>query len=171
MLELYKSIHHLNPKCISCLFEVKPTNYSLKNPVKLVQPMKRISTYGLRSVSYTCAKLWNDLSPLLSNDVEIEDFKSLMTILMQIILIPPLPMYNSLHVIYECSLNIINFISLVLKILIVYNDPRTVYICTLMSCNSLLANVVCFTCTTLNKVYLILYYFNNSRIYRYHVTD
>ena len=25
-----------------------------------------------------------------------------------------------------------------------------------MSCNSLLANVVCFTCTTLNKVYLIL---------------
>ena len=37
-------------------------------------------TYGLRSVSYTGEKLWNDLS-LLSNDVEIEDFKSLMTIL------------------------------------------------------------------------------------------
>ena len=43
--------------------------------------MKRTSTYGLRSVSYTDAKLWNDLSPLLSSDVEIEDFKSLMTIL------------------------------------------------------------------------------------------
>ena len=42
--------------------------------------MKRTSTYGLRSVSYTGAKLWNDLSTLLSNDVEIEDFKSLMTI-------------------------------------------------------------------------------------------
>ena len=81
LLEVYKSIHHLNPKCMSGLFEVKHTNYSLRNPVKLVQPMKRTSTYGLRSVSYTGAKLWNDLSPLLSNDVEIEDFKSLMTIL------------------------------------------------------------------------------------------
>ena len=80
LLEVYKSIHHFNPKCISGLFEVKPANYSLRNPVKLVQPMKRTSTYGLRSVSYTGAKLWNDLSPLLSNDVEIEDFKSLMTI-------------------------------------------------------------------------------------------
>ena len=81
LLEVYKSIHHLNPKCISGLFELKPTKYSLRNPVKLVQPMKRTSTYGLRSVSYTGAKLWNDLSPLLSNDVGIEDFKSLMTIL------------------------------------------------------------------------------------------
>ena len=52
--------------------------------------------------------------------------------------------------------NMINFISLVLKILIVYNDLCTVYICTLMSWYSLLANVVCFACTTLNKVYLIL---------------
>ena len=70
LLEVYKSIHHLNPKCISGLFEVKP-----------MKPMKRTSTYGLRSVSYTGAKLWNDLSLLLSNDVGIEDFKSLMTIL------------------------------------------------------------------------------------------
>ena len=81
LLEAYKSIHHLNPKCISGLFEVKPTKYSLRNPVKLVQPIKRTSTYGLRSVSYTGAKLWNDLSPLLSNDVGIQDFKSLLTFL------------------------------------------------------------------------------------------
>ena len=81
LLEVYKSIHHLNQKCISGLFEVKPTNYSLRNPVKLVQPMKRTSTYGLRSVSYTGAKLWSNLSPLLSNDVEIGDFKPLKTIL------------------------------------------------------------------------------------------
>ena len=76
--EVYKSIHHLNPKCISGLFEVKSTNYSLRNAVKLVQPMKRTSTFGIRSVSYAGAKLWNDSSPLLSNDIEIEDFKSLM---------------------------------------------------------------------------------------------
>ena len=33
LLEVYKSIHHLNPKCISGLFEVKPANYSLRNTV------------------------------------------------------------------------------------------------------------------------------------------
>ena len=42
----------------------------------------------------------------------------------------------------------------------------TVHFCTLMSCNSLLANVVCFTCTTLNKVlsYLILSYDQTVRV-------
>ena len=40
----------------------------------------------------------------------------------------------------------------------------TVHFCILMSCNSLLANVVCFTCTTLNKVlsYLFLSYVNRG---------
>ena len=92
---VYKSIHDLNPKCIGGLFEEESTNYSLRNPVKLVQPMKRTSTYGLRSVSYTGAKLWNDLSPILSNDVEIEDFKSLMTILSTDHLDPTFTMNNS----------------------------------------------------------------------------
>ena len=63
------------------LFKVKSTNYSLINPVKLVQPMKRKSTDGLRYISYTGTKLRNDLSPRLINAVEIEDFKSLMAIL------------------------------------------------------------------------------------------
>ena len=81
LLEVYKFIYHLNPKCINGLFEIKPTNYSLRNPVKLVWPMKRTSTYGLGSVPYTEAKLRNDLSPFLSNDVEIEDFKSLVATL------------------------------------------------------------------------------------------
>ena len=90
LLGVYKSIDHLNPKCISGLFEVKPTNYSLRNPVKLEQSMKRASTYGLRFVSYTGAKFWNDLSPLLSNDVGIEDFKPLMTILSTDHLDPPI---------------------------------------------------------------------------------
>ena len=32
----YRSIHHLNPKCINGLSEVKPVDYSLRNRVKLV---------------------------------------------------------------------------------------------------------------------------------------
>ena len=54
LLEIYKSIHYLNPKCSSGPFEIKPTNCSLRNPVKLVQPMKWTSFYGLRSLLYLC---------------------------------------------------------------------------------------------------------------------
>ena len=37
----------LNPKCINGLFEVKSTSYSLRYPVKVLQPKKRTTTYGL----------------------------------------------------------------------------------------------------------------------------
>ena len=76
-----KSIHQLNPKCIGDLFQQKRTKYSMRNPVKVLQPMKRTTTYGLRTISYTGAKLWNDLSPFLNNDADFDVFKSLLTVL------------------------------------------------------------------------------------------
>ena len=81
LLEVYKSINQLNPKCINGLFEEKSTSYSLRYPVKVLQPKKRTTTYGLRSISYTGAKLWNDLLPVLNNDVEFGVFKSSLKIL------------------------------------------------------------------------------------------
>ena len=59
LLEVFKSIHHLNPKCISDLFELKHIKYSLRNPIKVLQPKRRTTTNGLRTTSYTGAKLWN----------------------------------------------------------------------------------------------------------------
>ena len=47
LLEVYKSLHQLNAKCINGLFEVKSTRYSLRNPVKVLQPKKKTTTYGL----------------------------------------------------------------------------------------------------------------------------
>ena len=65
----------LNPKSISELFEVKELCYAFRNCTKLYQPKKRTVTYGLRSVSYTGAKLWNDFCPQLTEDTDLEDFK------------------------------------------------------------------------------------------------
>ena len=76
-----KSIHMLNPKCISDLFELKSTNYSFQNNVKVLQPKRRTTTYGLRTISYTGAKLWNDLSPILCTVGDIDIFKSSLTLL------------------------------------------------------------------------------------------
>ena len=45
LLEVYKSLHQLNAKCINGLFEVKSTRYSLRNPVKVLQPKKKTTTY------------------------------------------------------------------------------------------------------------------------------
>ena len=81
LLEVYKSLHQLNAKCINGLFEVKSTRYSLRNPVKVLQPKKKTTTYGLKSISYTGAKLWNDLFPILSNNVELDVFKASLKIL------------------------------------------------------------------------------------------
>ena len=54
LLEVYKSINQLNPKCINGLFEEKKS-YSLRYLVKVLQPKKRTTMYGLRSISYTGA--------------------------------------------------------------------------------------------------------------------
>ena len=58
-------MRQLNPKCINELYEVKYLGYSSRNHVKVLQPKRRTTTYGLRAVSYTGAKLWNYLFPLL----------------------------------------------------------------------------------------------------------
>ena len=81
ILVVFKSIRQLNPKCISDLFEVKSLGYSLRNHVKVLQPKRRTTTYGLRTVSYTGAKLWNDLFPLLCHVEKIDVFKLSLAIL------------------------------------------------------------------------------------------
>ena len=81
LVEVFKSVHQLNAKCIRDLFEVKVTSYALRNPLQIIQTRKRTTTYGLRTVSYTGAKLWNDLSPLFSCDSDLENFKLSLEIL------------------------------------------------------------------------------------------
>ena len=65
-----------NPKSISDLFEVKSPGYHLMNHVKVLQPKRHTTAYWLRKVSYTGAKLWNYLFPLLSNDEKTDVFES-----------------------------------------------------------------------------------------------
>ena len=70
----------VKPKCMNVLFELKSTSY-LRNDVKMLQPKRQTTTYGHRKISYTGAKLWNDLSPLLSNVGELNLLKSALTLL------------------------------------------------------------------------------------------
>ena len=81
LLKVYKSLHQLNAKCMNGLVKVKSTRYSLRNPVIKLQPKKKTTTYGLKPISYTGVKLWNDLFPILSNNVELDVFKASLKIL------------------------------------------------------------------------------------------
>ena len=77
-LEVFKCLKTLGPPCLHDLFTVKPLEYNMRNPTKVIQPTRRCTTYGLRSISYVGAKLWNAL-PHDSADIlnmELGEFKS-----------------------------------------------------------------------------------------------
>ena len=57
------------------MFVKKELPYNLRNCIELYQPKMNTTTYGLRSVTYTGAKLWNDLSPVLTEETDLSDFK------------------------------------------------------------------------------------------------
>ena len=46
------------------IVELKSTSHFFQNNVKVIQPKRRTTVYGLWRIAYTGAKLWNDLSPL-----------------------------------------------------------------------------------------------------------
>ena len=75
LCEIFKCLKGSNPKCIRDMFEVKNLDYALRDWTRLYQPKKRTVTYGLRSISYTGTKLWNDMRPILTEETDIVDFK------------------------------------------------------------------------------------------------
>ena len=62
LYETFKSVCNVNSECHNDMFVKKETSYSLRKKVILIQPKRRTTTYGLRSVSYLGSKLWNDHS-------------------------------------------------------------------------------------------------------------
>ena len=63
----------MNAKCLNDMFSVKQNKYSMRQAVKLVQPRRKTTTVGLKTVSYLGAKLWND-NAVLCNELWNGDF-------------------------------------------------------------------------------------------------
>ena len=68
-LEVFKSLTHRNTPCFTQMFQTKRVNYSMRHPYLLLQPQRRTTTHGLRSISYIGAKIWNNL-PLELNSIK-----------------------------------------------------------------------------------------------------
>ena len=60
LYDTYRSLQKTHSDCLNDTFVIKEINYRLRHKVKLIQPKRNNTTYGLRSVSYVGTKLWND---------------------------------------------------------------------------------------------------------------
>ena len=81
-LEVFKSLQKSNPPCLHDLFEINKTEYLMRNPMRLIQPKRRTTTYGIRTVSYIGANIWNQL-PFISHDtlhMSASEFKQLLNV-------------------------------------------------------------------------------------------
>ena len=75
LLHVFKSLKGMKAKCSNDMYSVKHLNYSMRQSVK-VQPQRKTTTVGLKTVSYLGAKLWND-NAVLCNELWNEDFPTL----------------------------------------------------------------------------------------------
>ena len=74
--ETFKSIDNKNPSFLHDLFNVKSNEHNLRGCKLLEQPKVRTITYGIQSVRYQGAKLWNDLDEHFKNTDNLEIFKN-----------------------------------------------------------------------------------------------
>ena len=77
-LTVFKSLHGLNPPCLNDMFTPKQVPYRMRDSSLLEQSRCRTTTFGLRSISYIGAKLWNDLPSYLKETTYLSDFKMIL---------------------------------------------------------------------------------------------
>ena len=70
-------LNNMGPGYLSSLFEKSNVPYQLRDNDKLVQPLKRTTTFGIKYFAYFGAHLWNLLPHHIKESVSLYNFKSL----------------------------------------------------------------------------------------------
>ena len=62
------------------MFECKTLPYSLRDTYRIIQPMRKSTTFGIRSFTFIGAKLWNDLPSHFKDlyDMDVTEFKHIL---------------------------------------------------------------------------------------------
>ena len=74
---VYKCVHREGPSTTHDLYSKKNFSYTFRDPHKLEQPKVNGTTFGLKSIRYSGAALWNELPVDLKDSVDIHAFKRL----------------------------------------------------------------------------------------------
>ena len=77
-VEIYKILNGMDPKYLSALFSKVSTPYNLRDDNKLIQPLKRTTTYGIKTLAYYGTHLWNSLPHDIKGVLTLNDFKTLL---------------------------------------------------------------------------------------------
>ena len=77
MIELFKILEGITPNYLSDLFVKADNPYDIRDTHKLIQPLKRTTTYGLRSFQYYGAHVWIMLPINIKAAQSLHEFKSL----------------------------------------------------------------------------------------------
>ena len=77
-VEIYKILNGMDPKYLSALFSKASTPYNLRDDNKLIQPLKRTTTYGIKSLAYYGTHLWNTLPHDIKGALTLNNSKTLL---------------------------------------------------------------------------------------------
>ena len=75
MIEVFRSLNSLNPIFMKGFFQEKALPYELSDPNKLELPIASTNKYGINSVNFRSAILWNNLPVALKNVSTLQLFK------------------------------------------------------------------------------------------------
>ena len=75
-VEMFKIFNVLSPEYLSDIFEKSDNPYCVRDKNKLIQPLKRTTTYGLRSFEYYGSHVWNMLPVHFKSCESISEFKN-----------------------------------------------------------------------------------------------
>ena len=76
-VEIYKILNGMSPEYLSSLFSKSNVLYQLRDSNKLIQPLKRTTTFGIKSLAYFGSHLWNMLPHHIKNSLSLCNFKSM----------------------------------------------------------------------------------------------
>ena len=77
-VEIYNILNGMDPKYLLALFSKGLTPYNLRDDNKLIQPLKRTTTYGIKSLAYYGTHLWNSLPHDIKGALTLNNFKTLL---------------------------------------------------------------------------------------------
>ena len=77
-LFVYKSVNQIGPSTSFNLYTIKNTTYGLRDGNKVVQPKVNSTKFGLNSLRYSGAALYNHLPSQLKENIDLNCFKSLL---------------------------------------------------------------------------------------------
>ena len=76
LLIIFKALKNRMPQYIQSLFNIRENKKNLRGKNKLVLPVAKTTTYGLKSTCYIAAKAWNALPNNLRSVAEFAPFRN-----------------------------------------------------------------------------------------------